>query len=273
MISPKSTAETSPPVPHTGDYLSWSRISTYQQCPLKWHFKYQLGLPEPTVSAGLVFGSSVHAAIERHYQNILVGKPPPDIETLMEAFDDAWREFLPDAIHYGERETEDSLHAQGERVLRVFQTSELAAPKGKIVGIEEEIVADVIPGAPRLLARLDLLVEADAELRIVDFKTARSRWSRDHADESSTQLLLYGEAVREVFPDISHRLQFAVMTKTKEPTFDIYNIASGGSETRRALRVAEQVWKSMQAGNIYPNPSPITCAGCPFRKPCRDWTG
>ena len=28
------------------DYISWSAISTYQQCPLKWHFRYVLGLPE-----------------------------------------------------------------------------------------------------------------------------------------------------------------------------------------------------------------------------------
>lgn len=250
MISTALTAATSSAELPIAEYLSWSRISTFQQCPLKWHFKYQQRLPESNVAAGLVFGGAIHAAIECHYQHLLVGKPAPDISALMHAFDTSWRERLPATIRFGERETEASLRALGERILRVFQRSEFAVPQGKIVGIEEEIAADVVAGAPRLLARLDLLIESDSELRIIDFKTARSRWSEDDAQKSSTQLLLYGEAVRDVFPDIPLRLQFAVMTKTKEPTIEVHDIPSGGHETRRAVGIAQQVWKSIQASNI-----------------------
>jgi ATP-dependent helicase/DNAse subunit B len=41
------------------DYISYSAISTYQACPLKWHFRYVLGLSEKTVSSALVFGSAI----------------------------------------------------------------------------------------------------------------------------------------------------------------------------------------------------------------------
>ena len=44
------------------DYLSFSAISTFQQCPLRYHFKYIQGLPETTVSASLILGGAVHAA-------------------------------------------------------------------------------------------------------------------------------------------------------------------------------------------------------------------
>ena len=41
--------------PDTGrDYLSFSAIRLYQGCPLRFHFKYNLGLPEDSVSSALV---------------------------------------------------------------------------------------------------------------------------------------------------------------------------------------------------------------------------
>lgn len=273
MIATALTSAASSSELPAGEYLSWSRISTFQQCPLRWYFKYDQRLPEDSVAAGLVFGGAVHAAIECHYRYILVGKPAPEITTLMAAFQGAWNKVQPETIRFGDKENEESLCALGERILQVFQRSEIAAPPGKIVGIEEEFAAEVIPGAPRLLARLDLMIDSGSELRIVDFKTARCRWNDDDAERSGTQLLLYGEAVRDIFPDLPLRLQFAVMSKTKAPTLDVIDIPSGASESRRAIRIAERVWKNIQAGNIYPSPSPLVCAGCPFRSPCRDWTG
>ena len=44
------------------DYLSFSAISLYRQCPLKFYFRYVAGLSEKTVSANLVFGGAIHAA-------------------------------------------------------------------------------------------------------------------------------------------------------------------------------------------------------------------
>jgi hypothetical protein len=49
------------PSPSTGrDYLSFSVIRLYQTCPLKFFYKYCMGLPEETVSSSLVFGGAVH---------------------------------------------------------------------------------------------------------------------------------------------------------------------------------------------------------------------
>jgi hypothetical protein len=40
------------------DYLSYSQVSTYQACPLKWYFQYVAGLPPEQVAASLVFGGA-----------------------------------------------------------------------------------------------------------------------------------------------------------------------------------------------------------------------
>jgi hypothetical protein len=41
----------------------------------------------------------------------------------------------------------------------------------------------------------------------------------------------------------------------------------------RTKRIVERVWKAIAAGSFYPTPSPMQCPSCPFREPCRGWTG
>ena len=45
------------------DYISWSALSTFRQCTLKYRFRYIDGLPEESVSSALVFGSGIHSAV------------------------------------------------------------------------------------------------------------------------------------------------------------------------------------------------------------------
>ena len=46
------------------DYISHSAITTYQQCPLRYRFKYVDGLPETVVSSALIFGGAIHSTLE-----------------------------------------------------------------------------------------------------------------------------------------------------------------------------------------------------------------
>ena len=48
-------------------------------------------------------------------------------------------------------------------------------PDGTLLGIEEQLRAPVIPGCPDLLGRMDLVRVVGDELRVVDFKTSRSK--------------------------------------------------------------------------------------------------
>ena len=68
------------------DYVSWSAISTFRTCPLKYRFRYLDGLPEESVSAALVFGTGIHTAVEQHYQALLAGDPKPDLDALLFAY-------------------------------------------------------------------------------------------------------------------------------------------------------------------------------------------
>ena len=262
------------PSPTTGrDYISFSSISTFRQCSLKWYFKYVLGLPEATVSSALVFGSGVHRAIEHHFRELLAGNLPPDLDTLLAEFWEEWKDRDHEGIRFGKDEDISSVGRLAERTLTAFQQSEVAQPRGHILAVEEELRGPVVPGCPDLLGRVDMIVDAGNEVVISDWKTARSRWSREQADDASEQLLLYAELAKDLVPGKPLRLEFVILTKTKEVAVDRHSLPVDPARVRRIKRVVENVWRAIAAKCFYPAPSAMNCPGCPFRDECRAWAG
>src|SRR5688572_8464395 len=178
------------------DYLSYSAVTTYQSCPLRYYFRYVAGLPERTVASSLVFGSAVHRAVEHHFNELMAGNEPPSVEALLGEYDRHWQDVDPQAVQFGKEDDIESLGQLAQRMFTAFQTSDLATPAGRIIGVEEELRAPVVAGCPDLLGRVDLLVETSDALVVTDLKTSRARWSREQADDSAGQLLLYHELVR-----------------------------------------------------------------------------
>ena len=255
------------------DYLSYSAITAYQSCPLRYYFRYVAGLPERTVSSSLVFGSAVHRAVEHHFNELLAGNEAPAVEALLGEYDSTWNEYDPATIRFGKDKGRDELLPLAQRVLAAFQVSTLANPEGAILGVEEEFRSPLVPGCPDLLGRIDLIVETDEAVVVTDLKTAKSRWSQAQVEESAGQLLLYHELTKSLVPRKRLRLQFAVLTKTKTPTVDLHEVPVDVKQVDRTKRIVERVWRTIEAQHFYPAPSPMQCPGCSFRVPCRAWGG
>jgi putative RecB family exonuclease len=117
------------------DYISFSAISSYSSCPLRYYFRYVQGLPEETVSSSLVFGRAIHEAVEAHFNSFLEGTESPSRDTLLTVFWDAWRSAAEEAaIQFPKNEDEQSIAALAERVITAFQESDLAHPEGRVTG-------------------------------------------------------------------------------------------------------------------------------------------
>lgn len=255
------------------DYVSFSALSLYQRCSLRYFFRYIEQLPEATASSSLIFGRGIHRAIEFHFRELLAGNDAPDLDILLSEFNDGWEETPAEQISYSKTDNRDTLAILADRVLTAFRASDIAKPRGHILGVEEELRGRVIDGAPELLARLDLLGESDGTLTITDFKTSKSAWSGDQATDSAEQLLLYAELARQRFPGMPIRLEFIVFTKAKKVAIGRYEVALDATRSARTKRIAQRVWRAISAGNFYPSPSPMNCGTCPYRDPCRRWTG
>jgi putative RecB family exonuclease len=255
------------------DYISWSAISTFRTCPLKYKFRYIDGLPEESVSSALVFGTGIHTAVEQHFQAILSGEEQPDVERLMFAYRSAWLPHDPDAIQFGSTETRASLDALASKMLTVFLNSPAASVRDRVLGVEEEIRGMLVEGVPDLFGRVDLLTEDSDSLVITDIKTSRGKWSAEQVEDSGEQLLLYSHLASEISPGKTLKTRFLVLTKTKEPVVEAHVREVEPAAVKRTLAGVERVWRAISAGNFYPTPSTMSCASCGYRAACRAWAG
>jgi len=270
---PESNGRKKVVLPERRDYLSYSAVRTFQSCPLKYRFRYVDGLPEACTSSSLVFGSAIHAAIEAYFQARLVDDPLPDLDVLMASYRQYWQANQTVPIQFGATDSPESCEQLAQRMLARFLASDLAQPEGRIIGIEEELRGELVPGVPDLLGRVDLILETDEHVIIQDFKTARSAWSPDQAEESAEQLLLYGDLVQRLVPGKDLKLRFAIITKAKEPKVQVLDAAFDGERLDRTKQVFKTVWSAIKAGHFYPSPSPMTCTGCGYRSACTAWRG
>ena len=69
------------------------------------------------------------------------------------------------------------------------------------------------------------------------------------------------------------RLQFIVVTKAKTPEVLRYEVPADPRWIERTKRFVENVWRAIDAGCFFPAPSAMRCPGCPYRDPCRCWSG
>jgi putative RecB family exonuclease len=255
------------------DYISWSAISTFRSCPLKYWFRYVAGLPEESVSSALVFGTGIHAAIEDFYRAELAGEAKPDVEQLMFAYRSAWLPHEPDKIQFGSSETRGSLDALAGKMLAAFLASPAASVQGRVLGVEEEIRGMLVEGVPDLYGRIDLVTEDSDSLVLTDFKTSRGKWSPDQADDASEQLVLYSKLAGELAPGKKLVTRFLVLTKSKEPVIEEHVREVEPEKMTRTLVSVERVWRAIESGVVYPAPSPVGCASCGYRAACEGWRG
>ena len=237
------------------DYVSWSAISTFRTCPLKYKFRYIDGLPEESVSSALVFGSGIHSAVEQHYQAILSGDPKPDLDALLFAYRSAWLPHDLDAIQFGSTETQASLDVLAARMLTAFLNSPAASVQGRVLGVEEEIRGMLVEGVPDLYGRVDLLTEDDDTLVVTDIKTSRGRWSQEQVEDSGEQLLLYSHLASEISLGKKVQARFLVLTKTKEPVIEEHIREVEPGNVKRTLAGVARVWRAIEAGVFYRPPA------------------
>ena len=68
------------------DHISFSSISLFRTCSLRYFFKYVAGLPEEKTSASFVFGRAIHRAAEFHFRELLAGGEASNLDTLLAEF-------------------------------------------------------------------------------------------------------------------------------------------------------------------------------------------
>ena len=272
--SPNEIAKAMTGRPH----ISYSEIRTFQQCPLRWRYQYVDHAKPEHISAALIMGSGVHAGVELHFENLLAATEPPTIDQMMTTFQECWDKETADLpVKYPKGQDAESTAATARRMFEEFITSPMATPTGVIIGIEESFKVKLADELPHLAGRVDMITHEPESntLTITDFKTARSVWSQEHADEQAEQLILYAKGCEPIAADLGATigLRYIVITKTKQPKIDAIDVAYEPNKVDRTRLIVRNAFEAMKTGTTYPVPSPMNCACCPFQNRCLRWHG
>jgi CRISPR/Cas system-associated exonuclease Cas4 (RecB family) len=247
-------------------------------CPRKFEAQYVQHLSPDFVPTSLLLGGSIHAALELYFRARLEGLGVTR-EALLSAYHDAWNRNhhqngeIP--VRFNKGETREQLDALADRIIGSFLSSPLAEPKGVILGVEEELRVVLDPDLPDVLAKVDLVTQTDGAVHVVDWKTSRSRWTPEKAQESGDQLVLYGVTVGGMSRALGLpvKLTFAIVTKARKPIVQLLPVPTSAQRVAAMKDRVAEVWSHIQSGNFYPSPSPMNCTSCPYRSSCPVFAG
>lgn len=252
-------------------HLSWSQLNSYRGCPQRWWFSHVEGLKPDFISSALVLGSSVHNAVQHHYEQQLEGQPCT-VDQLLEYFRGSWADEVGDSlIRYPKQEDQDSQLALGERMLTAFHTSVLATPPGDLIAIEETVTGPLHPEMPDLVARIDVVWQNDSGLHLMDLKTSKSRWSDLKVQDNADQLRLYQQLAGDLDPEQPLHLHFGVISKAKSPAVQLLDLPSDPQAADHVAPIVDlmlPVWDAMKAGVNFTAPSPMSCSTCGYKSRC-----
>ncbi len=165
--------------------LSYSSISTYIECPLKFKLKYIDGLKEKS-KPYFSFGSSLHDTLQFMYS---FKPPPPSLEAVLKYYEDNWIEE-----GYANKEEEEGYFTYGKRILKEFYEANIEKLKPPIaVEYKFDINVEGIP-ITGYIDRIDKIDENKVE--IIDYKSGKKIFDKSHV-EGNEQLTLYQLAVEE----------------------------------------------------------------------------
>lgn len=238
--------------------LSFSRIDTYRQCPLRFRFSYIDRLPSAPATY-LSFGTSIHSALEAFHDRTLFGMPSEEdlLGFLYDGWDSSGFQREPREVQVREyRRAQDVLRRYHRRVRDDYRPAAETEKWFELpIGDHATVVGSI--------DRID--VDDDGQYHVVDYKTGKLR-DRQHV-RRSLQLALYALACEHLFGVLpaSVSLDFVV------PGTEI-RVLRDELDLDAAREAVDQTARAVLAADYTPTPSRL-CDWCDHRALCPAWEG
>ncbi|MDA1060276.1 MAG: ATP-dependent DNA helicase [bacterium] len=167
--------------------LSYSQFDTFKSCPLKYNYRYLMGVPVPPAHAAN-FGSTIHNTLNQFYK-VLKSNKPVSIEVLSELYENNW---IPEG--YESAEHEKVRKEKGWEVLKLYYDNNCDP---WIIPSFLEKPFNLKIGDYWISGRIDRIDRlADGTFEVIDYKTGRSKNSGNLSKD--LQLSIYALACRDI---------------------------------------------------------------------------
>ena len=246
---------------------SHSKLSTFEQCPLKYKYKYIdkiKPLIEKPIEAHL--GSSVHNALEWLYNNAQK-KIIPTIDDIINYYINSWEQDYNDKILIvKEGLTAKDYFNKGVEFLMNYYSKYYPFKDGTIEC--EKRISIILEGDIKIQGFIDRLVHniETGEYEIHDYKTANSLPTREKIDEDR-QLALYSIAIKEHYGKdkevvlIWHYLAHNQKISSKRTNEQLEKLKK---ETLKLI-------KNIESAEKFPPNKSVLCHWCEYKSICPVW--
>ena len=236
--------------------LSYTAISTYQNCPLQYRYRYVEGIPSQP-SPALSFGRSLHTALQWFYD---VSTPHPcALEELIAYLDQCWDS---EGYSSGEEETRYFYHARS--VLEMYYRNnvrEFRIP----AALEHRFGIDL--GFCTLTGVIDRLdKDPHGGFEIIDYKTNR-RLPPAKFLARDLQLPIYHIAVKRIWEVEAARVTFYYLLINHR-----HSVPVTPERENEALEVIRKTAFEIERGCFDPRPNNL-CPWCDYISKCPEWQG
>jgi putative RecB family exonuclease len=251
--------------------VSVSHLNLYLTCSLKYRFQYVDRLPKLFRSAGMVFGSAIHKALEWLHKERKAGRNPP-LDQLLRTFEADWHaQCLDNEIRFANGDDPENLIVKGKELLSEYYR----LPPSKVKDAELFFQVPLVnPETGEVLAVplrgvIDLIEEGDV---IGELKTSQKSWSLADLPDN-LQLTAYSYAYEVLFGRPPKDLKVINLVRAKKPRVETLTTGREKKDYERLFHLAKEVLRGIEAGVFIPNRGCWLCKDCEFERDCLEWTG
>ncbi|MEF3280017.1 MAG: PD-(D/E)XK nuclease family protein [Elusimicrobiota bacterium] len=247
-------------------HFSYSKMSLYLECPLKYKFKYVDKLKEKP-KPFFVFGRIIHSVLEFFYSRV----PPPSVEELITFFKKKWDEVPPEEKNYRLPRYEQEAFEEGIRIIKNFHFKHRNNDKIPFL-LEHSTVVNIDGIAAQIVAD-KIEYDGNGLITIVDYKTGKD------GGRSNDQLYFY-QKICESDPQIIEKIaqKYKVSIKKVEVNKMIYYYVQSLKEVafeRAKDSEINHFWEKVmdtvdkiKSKKFDPSPSDLACSYCDFKSLC-----
>lgn len=248
---------------------SHSRLSTFETCRKKFHFRYVLQIPQETEGIEAFVGKRVHEVLERLY-TFLARQQVPSLRRVVERYHALFDESFDAGKVVIVKEGLDADHyrALGVRCIEHYYRTHYPFESDETLAVEERVsFALDDEGRYGIQGFVDRISRArDGAIEIHDFKTGQYVPSQKQLD-GDRQLALYQIGIGDRFgssPEVRLVWHYLARGQTRVSTRSAEQLATLRAGT---LRLVEQA----EAEQAYPARKNNLCAWCEYKPLCPAW--
>ncbi|MFV2072137.1 MAG: RecB family exonuclease [Thermoanaerobaculales bacterium] len=250
--------------PTPRNLFSFSRLKTFNQCPVRYRYRYLKGLKEAFRSIESYVGNAVHDVLEWLYAERDRSGSPSN-EVMLERFSARWEEGWSDDVAIVRVGDESGKYLRlGREMLDRFRRETFARDRSETVALEQRLSVRLSPNVV-FTGFADRVGRTDrGKLFVIDYKTSRSEGDASEFSEG-LQAPLYAACVLEHHGESEALAGYHYL---RHGTTHWQRIDSERAQglLGRFLELAEEA----EAAAEFPARPGILCAWCGFNAMCPD---